>query len=394
VVVALLLVALLLMTLPLPAQVIGNDASCDISVAPAATLMLPYFQTDEGTTTIVTITNVSAAPQIAAVTLWSQEGAPVLRFDLQLTGYDVQSVDLRTVLTTGVTASPEARRGARSLQYNQNQLTNAAARCGGGILPPAIREAAVARLGGGVGWATIDVVAACRDTFATEAAYYDDLLYDNALIGDWQLVENNGETDVAGTSLVHIRAVPEGGPSGTFLPRPQTFYGRLTAAAGLPRGVDRRQPLPAVFAMNWRDAPSVGNLGRSSFLIWREPPLTVMDNNESFQFHRYQQAATFDDRENPFVACEVNCGGFQVPIVPPRIFSGERIRISDDRLAPVTSGSFEGWLYLDLNRLSEASQAWVVVLQQAGRRSVLFDAVSLGNGCSPLRDKSEPFGPL
>ena len=54
-----------------------NDSSCDIGVAPAATLLLPYFETDFSVTaknarmTIFTITNVSAQQQIAHITLWT-----------------------------------------------------------------------------------------------------------------------------------------------------------------------------------------------------------------------------------------------------------------------------------------------------------------------------------
>ena len=51
----------------------NNDDSCDIGVAPAATLLLPYFEVDFGSPqttarqTLFTITNVSAFPQIAHV---------------------------------------------------------------------------------------------------------------------------------------------------------------------------------------------------------------------------------------------------------------------------------------------------------------------------------------
>src|ERR1700704_2953535 len=50
----------------------NNDDSCDISVAPAATLLLPYFEVDlgaagTGRTTLFTITNVSPYAQVAHV---------------------------------------------------------------------------------------------------------------------------------------------------------------------------------------------------------------------------------------------------------------------------------------------------------------------------------------
>src|SRR5437016_3891160 len=59
----------------------NNDDSCDIGVAPAATLLLPYFEVDlvnRTTTTLFTITNVSRLPQIAHVTIWTDRSFPVL----------------------------------------------------------------------------------------------------------------------------------------------------------------------------------------------------------------------------------------------------------------------------------------------------------------------------
>ena len=62
----------------------NNDDSCDISVAPAATLLLPYFEVElnkpatTAQTTLWTITNVSALPQIAHVTIWTDWSFPVL----------------------------------------------------------------------------------------------------------------------------------------------------------------------------------------------------------------------------------------------------------------------------------------------------------------------------
>src|SRR5215216_1332535 len=62
----------------------NNDDSCDISVAPAATLLLPYFEVDiddpAGETTLFTITNVSNEDQIAHVTLWTDYSFPVIDF--------------------------------------------------------------------------------------------------------------------------------------------------------------------------------------------------------------------------------------------------------------------------------------------------------------------------
>src|SRR5688572_14487267 len=73
----------------------NNDDSCDIGVYPAATLLLPIFDVDlaaaagAGETTLFTITNVSSAPQIAHVTVWTDWSFPILDFNIFLTGYDV-----------------------------------------------------------------------------------------------------------------------------------------------------------------------------------------------------------------------------------------------------------------------------------------------------------------
>src|SRR4051794_15089593 len=91
----------------LAAVATSNTVSCDIGVTPAATLLLPYFEVDTvaglgaGANTLFTITNTSRHPQIAHVTLWTDWAFPVLSFDLFLTGYDVQGVNLYDVIVRG-----------------------------------------------------------------------------------------------------------------------------------------------------------------------------------------------------------------------------------------------------------------------------------------------------
>src|SRR4051812_3393889 len=77
----------------------NNDDSCDIAALPAATLLLPYFEVDlddlDGETTLFTVTNVADRAQIVRVTLWTDYAYPVVSFDVYLTGYDVQAINLR-----------------------------------------------------------------------------------------------------------------------------------------------------------------------------------------------------------------------------------------------------------------------------------------------------------
>src|SRR6266480_4643646 len=99
----------LLITTTASAGTRDNDDTCDIKIGPAATLLLPYFevdlQTPGGQTTLFTITNVTRYSQIAHVTLWTDLAFPVLDFNIFLTGYDVQSINLKDILTSGIVAS-------------------------------------------------------------------------------------------------------------------------------------------------------------------------------------------------------------------------------------------------------------------------------------------------
>src|SRR3954453_1516633 len=111
------------------AGVRDNDDTCDIKVGPAATLLLPYFEVDisgeSGQTTLFTITNVTRYPQLPHVTLWTDGAYPVLTFNLYLTGYDVQSINLADVLIRDVIAPPGGTTsattpGERSASVNGN----------------------------------------------------------------------------------------------------------------------------------------------------------------------------------------------------------------------------------------------------------------------------------
>jgi hypothetical protein len=162
----------------------NNDDSCDIGVAPAATLLLPYFEidldspVDSARTTLFTITNVGGAPQIARVTLWSDWAFPVLTFNVFLTGYDVQSINLHDVIADGAIVPTSIGAAAG----NPNFLSGAATHCGAKAMPRTVPAALLAdvrsalttgttslcgsaRVGAAheraIGYATVDVVADC-----------------------------------------------------------------------------------------------------------------------------------------------------------------------------------------------------------------------------------------
>ncbi|HVR10317.1 MAG TPA: hypothetical protein VMW75_19875, partial [Thermoanaerobaculia bacterium] len=94
------LIAFVLLALPARAVI------CDIEVEPAATLLLPYFEVDlanpNGVTTMFAVNNAVAAAHLVHVVLWSDLAAPVLDFNVYLTGFDQQTVNLRDLIVNGM----------------------------------------------------------------------------------------------------------------------------------------------------------------------------------------------------------------------------------------------------------------------------------------------------
>src|SRR3984893_11549592 len=90
---------LLLLAAPLSAgDLTGN---CRLGNQPAATLLVPYFEVDlsnpAGRTTLLSVNNAAPRPTLARMVLWTDWGVPTLAFDIYLTGYDVQTFNLRDV---------------------------------------------------------------------------------------------------------------------------------------------------------------------------------------------------------------------------------------------------------------------------------------------------------
>lgn len=459
----------------------NNDDSCDIGVAPAATLLLPYFQVDLGTagtgrTTIFSITNVSPYSQIAHVVLYTDWSFPVLDFNIYLTGYDVQPINLYDVIARGLiagtsgtsTSAANARSSTgavnnlinaaggtgtnpnvgtqpfstASIQGNPNFLASVATNCAPGRLPgqlpPALATDVRALLtvgrstGAGIscatasgerqvggnhgadlaiGYLTIDVAATCSTSLPIDATYFNgEILFDNVLIGDYQDVNQSTATGnyAGGNPMVHIRAVPEGGPAGSNIATnlPFTFYDRYTAGTAVARTADRRQPLPSAFAARW--ISGTGQAFDTRYKIWREGftgsgalCTDYVDNAEI----PLVEIVRFDEHENAGIA------GSGIIVSPPTTSSPTTPETSEQAISsglfPTVVGSTDagGWTYLNLNNGGNAngapysaaragfgstattrnvSQNWVIVsLFAEGRFGVDYDAAWLGNGCSP-----------
>ena len=352
-----------------PATTNNND-SCDIGVTPAATLLLPYFAVEtsgaagSGPTTLFTITNTSRYPQIAHVTVWTDWSAPVLDFNLYLTGYDVQSINLYDIIVRGIIAPPSgatytttagtasnSASGSTPLAgtLNPNFAATARANCSnipgtlpggqGGAVQAAVQAALTtgstsalcggAQIGGNhgtlaVGYVTVDVSADCTNYLPTNPTYYtaaDGILYDNVLIGDYQQIgpspagSAGGGFDAAGNPMVHIRAIPEGGNAGTFVATnlPFTFYNRYSNTGVGTAGLDRRQPLPSQWAARWiggtTTAGGVTVTYNTNYKIWREgitganvncPSSTANASITSNSTIAVTNVVRFDEHENSF----------------------------------------------------------------------------------------------
>jgi hypothetical protein len=407
-----LALVLLVAAIPLSAATVRNDDSCDIGLYPAATLLLPYFEIDlqriygPGETTLVTVTNVSSVPQAARVTLWTDFAYPVISFNLYLTGYDVQSIDLYDVIHDGILPGASRANGDLSRADNQRLSEDTCI-----DLPAQLPQPLIARMIGAfttgkvpgacnaagnphvnaIGYATIDVVGACTGSLPTDRAYFThEIRFDNVLAGDYIQVTQSDDMARA-NPLVHIRAIPEGGEASTRAKTslPRTFYSRLQRGAHTT--LDGRQPLPATFAARWVHGGWGGM--ETTFKIWRETAATAETLCSTYPGTlRSYEVVRFDEDENPeaFVP-----SGIQLPIVPYPVLIATS-RVASDRIdlfAPNTSEAIAGWIYLNLDNgghATIASQNWVVVsMKSEGRYSSDSDAVSLGNGCTPVRALTE-----
>jgi hypothetical protein len=80
---------------------------CAFDVVPASTLLFPLVTYEYGVsadtqTTLIAITNVSSEAQIVHLTVWTDFSIAILDFNIVLTGYDVQTINIRDILLYGL----------------------------------------------------------------------------------------------------------------------------------------------------------------------------------------------------------------------------------------------------------------------------------------------------
>ena len=404
---ALLLLGALLPAGPAGAGVLAG--SCRIANQPAATLLVPYFEADlgdpQGVTTLVSINNASSRSVLARVVLWTDWGIPTLAFDLYLTGYDVQTVNLRDLFTgvlphTGPAISPNGplsldtgdfpgcgsangphvvptqdlpaltgtdREALRAAHTGRPVGTAQEARCRGSARPGSSLA---------VGYVTIDTVSRCSPvTVGTAVSTPADPKYfaaggtglatnNNALWGDMIYVDRTAKRADSET-LVHIVADAD-----AFGPGDYTFYGRYVGFDGR----DDRVPLSSLYYARY--VGGGGFFGDTDLLVWRDtrsPAVSGADcaKGPSWSPLGENQVVAFDEQENPaelqgsnafpLATQSVRVGGPSLPIPTPY-----------------------GWMMLDLwQHDGTHAQGWVGLRMSAqGRYSIGHEALRADDLCN------------
>ncbi|PYQ59123.1 MAG: hypothetical protein DMF53_19285 [Acidobacteria bacterium] len=407
-----------------PAQAIR----CTVDEVPAATLLLPYFEVDfgkpNGVSTLLSINNASATAVLAHVVVWTDLSVPVLDFNIYLTGYDVQTISLRDLLTGWMPQTASAGqdptdtispKGAFSQDINF-------ASCNGLLPPPNplppdfVSHLLLSLTGkpspvfGGLcagrdlgdniarGYITVDTVSNCTLRFPGDPGYFlpggtGDATNQNVLWGDYFYVDES-QNYASGNPMVHIEASAT--DAQTSLPGQYTFYGRYvnwTAA-------DNREPLATGFASRYVTHGTFS--GGTDLIVWRDSkvnqgPFTcpVAPGTRPPWYPLGQEGIViFDEAEHPQVPQT-----FPVSPQPPQAsllpFPAEAQRTAVGGAGLPVPFDF-GWIYLNLNTLvtaagnnppedPRAAQAWVTTEMKAmGRFSVGFDAVQLDSACQAV----------
>jgi hypothetical protein len=380
---------------------------CNLDVNPAATLLLPYFEVDlanpAGVNTLFTVNNSGPAAVLTNVTVWSDLSVPIFNFNVYLTGYDMEMLDLRDIIVNGnlpQTASSGqdpldviSHKGTLSQDINFSSCA--------GLLPPAPLSTSFldhiqdslsglpsALLGGQCagrnisdsiarGYITVDAVTACGIGVPSDPGYFDDAWDANVLFGDFAIT-NPGKRNGAGLPLVHIEASatnPETSTAGQY-----TFYGRYVGWTG----ADHREPLATLFGARYVT-------GDSDMIVWRDSknvqgPFNCPARNGRPAWFQLGQAGivVFDEQENVTVLT-----GAPFPA------EAQRTAIGGSRF-PVPFNA--GWAFLDLSVLSPVSgagpypadpklfQAWVGVIVHGdlGRIATGFDALRFDSACKEV----------
>jgi len=383
------------------------SGNCRVGNQPAATFLIPYFDVDlsqpGGATTLFSVNNASAKSEIARVVLWTDWGVPTLAFDVYLTGYDVQTLNVRDLFngklpTTGPDSSPVGLASTSGTLF---------AGCGGTGNDGVASESApvpdvdlaflkAAHTGRAAtkgttsqcmgsaganpnlvsGYITVDAVNRCTPRSVGTlvntpahalyfAAHGTGLASDaNVLWGDYYYV-NSDHNLAASQAAVAIVADPDFFHSGDY-----TFYGRYVGFDSR----DDRVPLSSLYYVRYADGGTFS--GGTDLIVWRDnrrAEVNPLDcgTQPSWAPLGEQQVVMFDEEENPRAIPNSNA----FPLATQKVHVGSAS-------LPV-SQSF-GFLALDLwHQNGTHAQAWVgATMTSDGRFGTGHEAVRVDDMCN------------
>ncbi|MDC8014837.1 hypothetical protein [Tahibacter soli] len=266
-----------------------------IDNTPGATLLYPHFEVDandaNGINTVLTLQNSSATAILANVVLWTDYGLPTAHFNVYLTGYDQQAIDLRTIFRRvpprtasdgqdpNDTISPQGR---FSQDINFASCSGllpdaplpisanlAAAHSGQASIDYFNGQCGARNLGDGIarGYVTVDTVNQCTTAVPGAPGYFVNggagiATHQNVMYGDYVIVDPARRSTTSETAVA-IEADPTN-PLTSGGANKQTFYGRLVGFTA----ADNREPLPTAWAGR-------ASAGRTDVDYWRDPGVAV-----------------------------------------------------------------------------------------------------------------------
>lgn len=338
---------------------------CTIDAVPAATLLVPYFEVSlknlhtskQKETTFFSINNASAAPTLVHVVLWTDMSIPTLAFDLYLTGYDVQTINMDDVFRGDIPGSmsdgcpvdledigPTTLTDGELLDLHDSHIGNQV----GGLCLSQRHTDRIAR-----GYVTIDTVSDCSTLFPSDEGYFGNngaarrngvATDDNVLWGEYtvfNLKRKYAETE----QLVSVEAATANGP---FSAGSYTFYGRYVDWDGS----DNREPLVYSWGTRyWNQTKGTA----SRVVVWRDSGFAQQPFECNFSPGDFwyplgqEQIMMFDEQEQ---STEV----FGVPVPFPA--ETQQVRVGSN-LLPSPYGA--GWLFLNLGINGQPLQSYVTV---------------------------------
>ncbi|MBV8201698.1 MAG: hypothetical protein JOZ15_13835, partial [Acidobacteria bacterium] len=361
--------------------------NCRLANQPAATLLVPYFEVDlanpAGRTTLVSINNAAPRPTLARMVLWTDWGVPTLAFDVYLTGYDVQTFNLRDVFNgnlpqTGPAISPTgplsmsgpgfpgcsgASTTARAVSSGQ-QLSLRAAHTGQALPNSQPAQCAASprpKSSVVIGYITVDSVNRCTGASVMSAAntpadpaYFakggtglaNDL---NVLWGDVFYLAAPARPAMSQPAVTIVADAQ------FFNPGDYTFYGRYDNFDSR----DDRMPLSSMYDVRFFNGGAFSS--GTELLVWRdnrsaEAGALPCGSTPSWAAPGEEQLVTFDEQENASALSKPNA----FPLTTQRVKVGG---------ATLPTQPSAGWLMLDLWHADGThAQGWVGSLLTASGR--------------------------